>query len=330
MPSIASSPRILTIQSHVVSGYCGNKSATFPLQLLEFEVDVVNTVQLSNHTRYKVAKGQIFSSKDLEKIHEGLKENQLLTLYDQVISGYVADISYIISMAKLIEEVKATRRLKQMDCLYTFDPVLGDDGVGYYVPGAEKAAEAYKKYLLPLADIITPNRFEASILSGVEIDTSSPEAMTQSVRAINELHRLGLQVVVITSLSLSSDPSSLTCIVSHRPTTSSCIITNEDPRRQDIWTIRIPKLACPFTGTGDLFASLFSAWLHKSTFNLKLALENTANSIHEILEDTLEYFNSVGDRSVQSHELRLVQNKASIMSPRSRFKAELYEIHKDA
>jgi len=37
--------RILSIQSHVVSGYVGNKSATFPLQLLGFEVDAINSVQ---------------------------------------------------------------------------------------------------------------------------------------------------------------------------------------------------------------------------------------------------------------------------------------------
>jgi pyridoxine kinase len=36
--------RILSIQSHVVSGYVGNKSATFPLQLLGFEVDAINSV----------------------------------------------------------------------------------------------------------------------------------------------------------------------------------------------------------------------------------------------------------------------------------------------
>ena len=33
-------PRVLSVQSHVVSGYVGNKSATFPLQLLGFEVSV--------------------------------------------------------------------------------------------------------------------------------------------------------------------------------------------------------------------------------------------------------------------------------------------------
>ena len=39
--------RILSIQSHVVSGYVGNKSATFPLQLLGFEVDAINSVQVN-------------------------------------------------------------------------------------------------------------------------------------------------------------------------------------------------------------------------------------------------------------------------------------------
>ncbi len=42
--------RVLSVQSHVVSGYVGNKSATFPLQLLGFEVDAINSVQFSNHT----------------------------------------------------------------------------------------------------------------------------------------------------------------------------------------------------------------------------------------------------------------------------------------
>ncbi len=41
---------VLSIQSHVVSGYVGNKAATFPLQLLGYDVDAINTVQFSNHT----------------------------------------------------------------------------------------------------------------------------------------------------------------------------------------------------------------------------------------------------------------------------------------
>lgn len=44
--------RVLSIQSHVVSGHVGNKAAVFPLQLLGFDVDFINSVQFSNHTGY--------------------------------------------------------------------------------------------------------------------------------------------------------------------------------------------------------------------------------------------------------------------------------------
>ena len=37
-------PRVLSIQSHVVSGYVGNRAAVFPLQLLGFEKDFINSV----------------------------------------------------------------------------------------------------------------------------------------------------------------------------------------------------------------------------------------------------------------------------------------------
>ena len=66
-----STRRVLSIQSHVVSGYVGNKSAAFPLQLLGFEVDTINSVQFSNHTGYSAGvRGQVSNSeqsRDLEK-----------------------------------------------------------------------------------------------------------------------------------------------------------------------------------------------------------------------------------------------------------------------
>ena len=46
--------RVLSIQSHVVSGYVGNKSATFPLQLLGFEVDAINSVQVLEQSGYHI------------------------------------------------------------------------------------------------------------------------------------------------------------------------------------------------------------------------------------------------------------------------------------
>ena len=42
--------QVLSIQSHVVHGYVGNRCAVFPLQLLGYDVDFINSVQFSNHT----------------------------------------------------------------------------------------------------------------------------------------------------------------------------------------------------------------------------------------------------------------------------------------
>ena len=50
--AVAPTGRVLSIQSHTVHGYVGNKSAVFPMQLHGFEVDPVNSVQFSNHTGY--------------------------------------------------------------------------------------------------------------------------------------------------------------------------------------------------------------------------------------------------------------------------------------
>ena len=76
--------KVLTIQSHTVHGYVGNRCAVFPLQLLGtlqrisrvvrcytllvraalaagFEVEAINSVQFSNHTGYASFKGALLS-----------------------------------------------------------------------------------------------------------------------------------------------------------------------------------------------------------------------------------------------------------------------------
>ena len=47
MPEAAKRPpSVLSVQSHVVHGYVGNKCAVLPLNLLGFEVDPINSVQV--------------------------------------------------------------------------------------------------------------------------------------------------------------------------------------------------------------------------------------------------------------------------------------------
>lgn len=98
-------PRVLSIQSHVVSGYVGNKSATFPLQVLGFEVDTINSVQFSNHTGYGYWKGQVLKEEDLDELYDGLERNGL-NYYTHLLTGYARSASFLTGIAKHIKKLK--------------------------------------------------------------------------------------------------------------------------------------------------------------------------------------------------------------------------------
>ncbi len=80
--------RVLSIQSHVVHGHVGNKSAIFPLQLLGLEVDFINSVQFSNHTGYKQWRGTVMSGDELWELIEGLEVNGLCN-YTHLLTGSI-------------------------------------------------------------------------------------------------------------------------------------------------------------------------------------------------------------------------------------------------
>lgn len=107
------SPRVLSIQSHVVSGYVGNKCATLPLQLLGFDVDPVMSVQLSNHTGYPSFKGKAFDGAHLEELLEGLKANGLVR-HTHLLTGYIGTRSLLEAV------VGAARALREANPSLTY------------------------------------------------------------------------------------------------------------------------------------------------------------------------------------------------------------------
>ena len=82
---ITSTKRVLSIQSHPVFGYVGNKAAVFPMQVLGMDVDPIHTVVLSNHGGYPSTRGEQTSPHVLSDIITGLQENKLLN-YDYILS----------------------------------------------------------------------------------------------------------------------------------------------------------------------------------------------------------------------------------------------------
>jgi len=141
--------RVLSIQSHVVSGYVGNKAAVFPLQLLGYDVDVINSVQFSNHTGYPFGwEGKVLDGSMLGTLVDGMENNGLLS-HDggggigNILTGYIGSESFLRAVVSVVNKLKGYNS----ECRYVCDPVLGDMGK-FYVP--EGLVDIYKKDVLPL------------------------------------------------------------------------------------------------------------------------------------------------------------------------------------
>eukprot|EP01052_Picozoa_sp_SAG31_P047183 SAG31_NODE_9331_length_1295_cov_1.971572_2_plen_106_part_00 len=99
----------------------------------------------------------------LTDIFDGLAANDLpVGGYDGVLTGYLGSPDIVAAVAKLIRRLREQRP----DLMYVCDPVLGDNGRLYV---KEAMVGAFKRELLPLADVITPNGFEVSTLSGLPV-----------------------------------------------------------------------------------------------------------------------------------------------------------------
>lgn len=295
--------KVLSIQSHVVSGYVGNKSATFPLQVLGFEVDAINSVQFANHTGYKLCTGQVLNEKDIVELVDCLIHNDLHKGYTHLLTGYVCSPSFLHAIAKIVKQLKEANP----GLIYVCDPVMGDNGK-MYVP--ESLLEIYKNTIIPLADILTPNQYEVELLTGKPVKT-----LNDALAAIRSLHDAGCNTVVLSSAQFSSDGQQLHALAS----------TITGGKRTTV-TIDIQHLNQTFTGTGDLFSALFLAWMAK-TDNLCTALENTIATLQSVLKRTLQMAQSEAEPGAKftraQLELRLIQSKSDIENPDVKLKAKV-------
>lgn len=289
------SPRVLSIQSHVVSGYVGNKSAVFPLQILGFEVDMINSVQFSNHTGYPHFKGHILDSGQLGQLIEGLELNNLHSKYSHLLTGYIGSTSFLEKVSETVKLLKSSNR----SLTYVCDPVMGDEGKLYVTPDL---LPIYQNTILPLADIVTPNQFEAELLTGVKITN-----LESAFKAIDLIHDKGVKLVVISSTNFYQDKNFLLGLASDRSGSST--------RR---FRVLIPSLDAHFTGTGDLFAALLLAWHHRYPHDLKQAMQKVLGSMRAILQRTFLYGSKKENKhlpSVERLELKLIQSRKDIEEP---------------
>ncbi|XP_020251818.1 pyridoxal kinase [Asparagus officinalis] len=293
--------RVLSIQSHTVQGYVGNKSAVFPLQLLGYDVDPINSVQFSNHTGYPSFKGQVLNGQQLWDLVEGLAANDLL-FYTHLLTGYIGSVSFLKTVLEVVEKLRSINP----GLIYVCDPVMGDEGK-LYVP--MELVSVYREKVVPVASMLTPNQFEVEQLTGLRI-TSEEDGL----EACNILHTAGPSKVVITSLHIDGN---LLLIGSHQR------VKGQPP---DQFKIVIPKIPAYFTGTGDLTTALLLGWSNKYPEELEKAAELAVSSLQALLRRTVDDYKKAGyDPQSGSLEIRLIQSQDDIRNPVVEYKAEKYK-----
>ncbi len=227
---------ILSIQSHVSYGYVGNKAATFPLQALGFEVWPVNTVQFSNHTGYGHWQGNVCTATQVRAIIQGLIDLNQAKQCDAILSGYIGDKEIGAVIVDTVHQFQqANPKL-----IYLCDPVMATpNGKACFVK--PNIPDFFRTESLPIANIITPNYFEAEYLYGKKINT-----LNELKQATYFFHQKGIRIVIITSLNLKEDDNA---IDGHAFLSSA--------QGQWIATYSSPTPPITLNGTGDLFSALY-------------------------------------------------------------------------
>lgn len=224
---------VLYISSQTVAGVVGNMPGIFILQSMGHRVWPIPTSLNSNHGGHPHALRETVDEGLIDGLVANIESNGWLAECDAVFTGHFSSTKQIVVARKWIEQLKT----RKPELIYCCDPILGDEAPpgfdpksgGIYV--AREIAEGIRDTLLPLADIISPNRFELEYLSGMAC--TSPEDAAKAATS------LGPKTVLATSIPSEGNLATLLC-------SGSGLAIETTPLLRDV-----PK------GTGDVLVALY-------------------------------------------------------------------------
>jgi pyridoxine kinase len=167
--------------------------------------------------------------------------------------------------------------------------VLGDADRGSYVrPGI---AEFMRDHVVRAAQVITPNQFELTALTGLPVST-----MADVLTAADAARHLGPELVLITSVVRRDGP----------PDTIEMVGVDGD----GAWLVSTPRLPRTFTGSGDLTAAIFLTSVLRA-WDLPRSLAHTAAVMYGVLKTT---------HNLGRTELALIAAQDELIHPSHAFK----------
>lgn len=269
---------IISIQSQVVHGHVGNSAAVLPMQVRGLTVAAVPTTLLSNNPHFETMRGRVLESELVGDLLRGVEERGLIETSRYIVSGYLGSRANGDVVAAFVERA---RRINP-DIVYICDPVMGDTNLGIFV--SDQVVECLLGRLVPMADVLTPNQFEAGLIAGGALSTwRALEAAALKIQA----HRAAR--LVVTGSSLADTPDGVL---------ENIVFDNGTAAR-----LSFPRLPIVPVGTGDLFTGLLTANLAQGR-----SLADAAGNAGTVLLDVLGRTIASGE-----HEIRLASVIAALM-----------------
>jgi pyridoxine kinase len=293
---VASAPgmSVISIQSQVAYGHVGNSAAVFPMQMHGIDVIAVPTTLLSNRPGYPTIRGRVLEAQLVADLLSGIEERGALDTCAAILSGYLGSPD----IAAVVADFVARAKTRNPALIYCCDPVLGDRDRGLFVQA--DIPSLVRDLLCPRANIITPNHFEFEWLCGAKAAT-----IDRMIDAAQALMARGPSTIVVTSAELADTPDGeIDTIAVER-------VGRSGLERSRTWRVRTPKLPINPSGTGDLFAALFTS-ARVCGSDTADALGHAASAIFAVLERTA---------ARGTEEMRIVETGEQLAHPKRRFDA---------
>lgn len=230
-------PLALIISSHVAASHVGGTAQASALSIFKIDSMVVPTVLYGRHPGWGWPGGAPVPHETLQDMLAGIEANRLLGQTDLVLTGYFASPEQVKVAARAIDMVRGAKRSgygaeAARQPVVIVDPTIGDTGKGLYVPA--EVAQAVIEELVPRADILAPNVWELSHLTGAAART--PEEVLAAARSLGK-------PVLVSSVIQGKEIG----------------VIYTDP--SEAWMAAHPRLPSAPKGTGDLLTALFGAAL---------------------------------------------------------------------
>ncbi len=259
--------RVATINDLSGLGKCSLTVALPVLSVFGVQACPLPTAVLTNQTGFSSFYLDDYTDKIPHYIEQWQKRQ---VQFDGIYTGFLANEAQV---AEILEFIRCFRN---PNTLLLVDPVMGDHGKIYstYTPVlCEKM-----KYLVSLADAITPNLTEACILTDTDYNSliahqADADYLERIAQLGRQLTTLGPQTVVITGIHVFSSEENCDYIYN---------ITVAD---NQVSYAKSRTYGGGYSGTGDIFASVLCGYLIQGR-SAKAAVQKAASFIEAALKDT--------------------------------------------